>query len=391
MTRIHFKKALLSAAFAIITAFNAQAVYYSLDELNFLIDLPEGYQISDAAQDGSSFFFETKLMPVKVALKFYNAPEYNSSAQALQNVLDQLQCKVPLTTYEWYGRDTSLSTFSFTAANTVFTGWALAVNIPDKNKYLVLMAYSDQMISEDCEQFTLSIMDNIYLCAQDFRRFGPVSHYAYYADMNNPEEITLNIADTQIKTSIDKLAKEAEQFVLEREWAVLTLYANHPDWKTAWQRYYRQLFKQSYVLLDKVSQDIYISLFKKAREANKMNPQLEIAKYILSWTQDFEYQRDHKTTDFTPLTAAITGTGSDCDSRSMLICCLCEHLGIKTELFISREYSHAVCGLAVDYPGAAIEVDGVNYVLGETTAKVDLGRIAQTQSDTSKWIEVDLP
>ena len=38
-----------------------------------------------------------------------------------------------------------------------------------------------------------------------------------------------------------------------------------------------------------------------------------------------------------------------------------------------------------------IEVNGTKFVLGETTAKVNFGLIAQEQSDTSKWIEVDLP
>ena len=118
---------------------------------------------------------------------------------------------------------------------------------------------------------------------------------------------------------------------------------------------------------------------------------MELIQILLDWVQDFKYRRDSKGTDFTPVTASVQGVGSDCDSRSLLMCILLEHMGIKSELFISREYSHSVFGLAVRHNGALINVDGTDFVLGETTAKVNFGLIAQEQSDTKKWIPVDLP
>jgi hypothetical protein len=66
-------------------------------------------------------------------------------------------------------------------------------------------------------------------------------------------------------------------------------------------------------------------------------------------------------------------------------------MGIKAELFISREYSHAMFGLALNKKGALINVDGTDFILGETTAKVDFGLIAKEYRDTNKWIPVDLP
>ena len=68
------------------------------------------------------------------------------------------------------------------------------------------------------------------------------------------------------------------------------------------------------------------------------------------------------------------------------------HLGIKPELFISREYSHAVYGLDLNLPGAKIEVNGTEFLLNETTAKgVRPGLMAKDMSDTEKWIPVLLP
>ena len=75
----------------------------------------------------------------------------------------------------------------------------------------------------------------------------------------------------------------------------------------------------------------------------------------------------------------------------MLLCILLAQNGIKTNLFISREYSHAVYGADINSQGAKIEVNGREYLLGETTVKnLKPGLIAQEQSDTEKWIPVPL-
>ena len=43
-------------------------------------------------------------------------------------------------------------------------------------------------------------------------------------------------------------------------------------------------------------------------------------------------------------------------------------------------------------PGAKIEVNGINFLLNETTARnIKPGLIAQDQCDTEKWIPVNLP
>ena len=110
----------------------------------------------------------------------------------------------------------------------------------------------------------------------------------------------------------------------------------------------------------------------------------------MNWVQNFEYKRgDEKSTDFTSVFDSLAGVGSDCDSRSMLMCILLKQNGINTTLFISREYSHAVYGAELNAEGAKTEVSGKEYLLGETTVKnLKPGLIAQEQNDTEKWIPV---
>ena len=231
--------------------------------------------------------------------------------------------------------------------------------------------------------------DSIFFCQEDFRRPGPVTTFAFPKTEN--AEIVLNIGGKTIISNLEADAIERSKFVLEREYDVLKIYGNHEKWKEAWQRYYRQLFRESYNAFDDIARDVYKELLPSAQKANFKAPHMEMIQMLLDWVQDMEYERDRAHADFTVPVAAIQGFGCDCDSRSMLMCIMLEHFAIPTELFISREYSHAVFGAAVNQNGAAIEANGINYVLGETTAQVNFGLIAQEHSDTSKWIEVDLP
>ena len=252
-----------------------------------------------------------------------------------------------------------------------------------------MLTYADAQISRDCDQYMLSIIDSIFFCQEDFRRPGPVTTFAFPKTEN--AEIVLNIGGKTIISNLEADAIERSKFVLEREYDVLKIYGNHEKWKEAWQRYYRQLFRESYNAFDDIARDVYKELLPSAQKANFKAPHMEMIQMLLDWVQDMEYERDRAHADFTVPVAAIQGFGCDCDSRSMLMCIMLEHFGIPTELFISREYSHAVFGAAVNQNGAAIEANGINYVLGETTAQVNFGLIAQEHSDTSKWIEVDLP
>ena len=121
------------------------------------------------------------------------------------------------------------------------------------------------------------------------------------------------------------------------------------------------------------------------------NPNLVYAQKILQFVQEKKYGRTPAGTDFTDLCSTFLGKESDCDSRSLLVAILLSQMNIKSTLFVSPEYSHAIVGAVLDKSGAKIDVAGNSYLLGETTAKVDFGLIAQNYNDTNKWINIQLP
>lgn len=218
-----------------------------------------------------------------------------------------------------------------------------------------------------------------------------ITTYAF--PRNNPKNVSVSIGGKIINTQIDADDNVANQFVIDCEFAVLSLYANDKKWQEAWKRYYRMIYKDSYGRLKKVAFDINAQIEPIIKKSD--NQEFAIDEMLLNWVQNFDYKRDNRkktSSDFTNLIDTFLGGGSDCDSRSMLMCVLLKNIGIDSVLFVSREYSHAVYGADINSWGAKINVEGKEYLLGETTAKdIKPGLIAKEFSDTSKWIPIVFP
>ena len=90
---------------------------------------------------------------------------------------------------------------------------------------------------------------------------------------------------------------EASQFVVDLEYAVLTLYSNHKKIKEAWERYYRMIYKDSYSRILPTSKKILNTFQNEASQNNKKLTTIEYAQILLSWVQNFEYRRANSKLD----------------------------------------------------------------------------------------------
>ncbi|MBR7064647.1 MAG: hypothetical protein IKI31_05845, partial [Treponema sp.] len=286
----------------------------------------------------------------------------------------------------------ALGMFSFQLENKKNEGWALSVLLPSTNAHLVLLCYSPEENSESCQAFIISTLNSLAIDRGSYYESGVITSFAF--PKNDEKKIELSIEDKKIESAINEIDSAAQDFLINLEYNVLTLYANHPKWKEAWQRYYRMIYRDTYGRLKRTAFDIYNALYFDAEDKNINNASYEYANTLLKWTQKFNYGRKKNNADFTSPIDAILGQGSDCDTRSLLLCVLLENSGIKSCLFVSREYGHAIFGLDVknesEKENARIKVSEKNFLLGETTASVNLGLIAKDMSDTKKWIPVEL-
>ncbi len=388
---MRFFKFFCLTVFLFLAQLSLFAEFYSSSYYGWNLDLPEGFVLKDASDGGLSFYLEHEFMKVRVAIKMYPLERYERNDLAMEDVLNKLNADGEIDGFEWNGRHVSIAQYEFKLPGNDMAqaGWGISATTEQKPVHLVVLCYSDKNVSDDCQQFILSAVDSLCLNKADFRTPGPVTSYAF--NSKEFQNAAIKIGSKTVDARLPAQAKESGRFVIDREFSVLTLYAKQKRWKEAWQRYYRLIFREAYSRLDAAAQAIERALKADALEKNPQNPNVEICKSLLAWTQDFSYARKQDTSDFNDLSSVLQNQGSDCDSRALLLCVLMEHYGVKTELFISGIYSHALFGVDLPYPGARITVDGTDYLLCETTAPVDMGLVAKEQSETANWIPVDLP
>lgn len=350
----------------------------------YSVDLPEEFVLVDK-NGADSYMFENAFVSSTVILKAYKKEKFSSSLEAMETVMKQLGAEFECAEIDWRNTDCIISQFAFNLGGASNTGWAVSSLLQDSKGYVVMLCYTPTEVFYDLEQFVISCVDSLCIDYGSYYSPGPLTSFAF--PKGEVQNHTVEIAGEKIDFPLNSNDIEADKFVVEREYSVLSLYQESEMWVEAWQRYYRQVYKNAYSRLKIAAFNIYNRLIKTCESEN---PEIELAQKLLSWTQGFDYVRDFTSTDFTPITASITGTGSDCDSRAMLLACLLHHMNYDTCLFISAEFSHSLFGIVLDKTGAKINIDGRQFLLGETTAQVDIGLVPANMNQTDKWIFVEL-
>ena len=388
MTRFH--KNLIRTVTFIFLLFsfaNAFAEKITDRDFDFSLDIPEGFEIADYTQDGMSYVFSHPNIPVTLVMKISEEAQAKNAAEVLKKNLNKLSAKGETDSFVWNGSSCGISSFTMTLDDNYF-GWSVAAPLKIKGAYVVLLCYAPQS-QKGCEQFIISTVNSLCINSDYLNTPGIITSYAFPPE--GRKAVSLKIGGKEIKTSIDKSDEEAAKFVIDLEYAVLTLYASHKMWKEAWKRYYKMIYRDNAGRLEQAAADIYNALYPELKETKPQDADIKYAQALLSWVQTFGYQRatNKNESDFTSLPAALIGKGNDCDSRSMLISALLNYTGIDTALLISRDYSHAMVVTDIPAPGQTFTMEnGREYLMGETTAKVTWGMIAQDHADRTKWIAV---
>lgn len=356
-------------------------------DFGFSLDIPEGFEIADYTEDGMSYVFSHPNIPVTLVMKLTEEKNAKSAAEVLNKNLKKLNASGETDSFKWNGTVCGISYFSMSLDDN-YSGWAVSAPVKIQDYYVILLCYAQES-KKGCEQFIISTINSLSINNEYLNTPGIITSYAFPPE--GSESVLLKIGGKEIKTSLDKSDEEAAKFVIDLEYSVLNLYANHKMWKEAWQRYYRMIYRDNAGRLQQTAKNIYDSIYPELKKSKPQDADIKYAQALLSWVQTFGYERAQSKieSDFTSLPASIKGKGSDCDSRSMLVSVLLNYTGIDTAMLISREYSHAVVVTDIPAPGQTFTMEnGREYLFGETTARVTWGMLAQNQADRTKWIPV---
>lgn len=356
-------------------------------DFGFSLDIPEGFEIADYTEDGMSYVFSHPNIPVTLVMKLTEEKNAKSAAEVLNKNLKKLNASGETDSFKWNGTVCGISYFSMSLDDN-YSGWAVSAPVKIHDYYVILLCYAPES-KKGCDQFIISTINSLSINNEYLNTPGIITSYAFPPE--GSESVLLKIGGKEIKTSLDKSDEEAAKFVIELEYSVLNLYANHKMWKEAWQRYYRMIYRDNAGRLQQTAKNIYDSIYPELKKSKPQDADIKYAQALLSWVQTFGYERAQSKieSDFTSLPASIKGKGSDCDSRSMLVSVLLNYTGIDTAMLVSREYSHAVVVTDIPAPGQTFTMEnGREYLFGETTARVTWGMLAQNQADRTKWIPV---
>lgn len=378
------KRRIVLAA-VLLAALSAGAERLHSPTYGYAIDLPEGFFLADKTEDNRNYLFQSDFLVTQCVIRINGANEFGSAAACLDALIRRLQGEGEAEDFLWKAHDCAVA--NLTVQGGLYSGQAACFSLPQDKGFLSVVAFSPAEQADNCMQIHLSILDAVYVDEASYFSQGIFTAYAF--PRTQSRQVQLQIAGKKISTVIDRDDEEAENFVINREFAVMRLYmeTEHPGWKEAWQRYYRQIYRASFERLNRAAFDILNAL-----NTDELT-EIQYAQLLLSWVQGMDYRRDQSpnSADLAPVTAVLQNKGSDCDSRSMLLCILMQQAGIDAAMYVSREFSHALMGIAIDAPGQFFESAGQRYLLGETTAPVTFGTAPQDVQQRGKWVDILLP
>ncbi|MDR2542034.1 MAG: hypothetical protein LBC80_01070 [Treponema sp.] len=348
----------------------------------FFVDLPQGYYFEDG--DGRDRFSFSGPEDLMFDLVIYNG-QFNTMLDLVEDVNRRLQNQGDVDFFVYNDRQAAVIKLTF--AN--YDGWGFAVELDAQSgarqgvlPMLIALSYSP-VNSGDLSLFHLSALDSIAPSIAERFYPGPITEYSYPRGEAQYVALVLD----GVYAWIHENDAEAAQVMIEREFAVLRAYLNTAYLYDAFIRYYRFIYRDSFARInDAVS--VTMNYFNGHRNLNDVEKRV-FAQRVLSFIQGFEYERDLSGSDFINLVTTIVEGRGSCDNFSMLFAMILNNADIRSAMMLSPYYGHAM-GL-VDITGSGARFDdpyGTRWLVAETTAKIDIGLIAQDESDPQHWFVI---
>lgn len=191
---------------------------------------------------------------------------------------------------------------------------------------------------------------------------GDTYHFTFEWEWKGGRTINCDISMKDIEMS------EKELDVLEHSKDPFTLLGI--DWKRYnenernvlfWRNLYRYLLSKNTDRIENL-----IKRFTEIRDREKMDNRL-LLECILTFVQNLKYKRPGGTLDVLAQPNALYRKFGDCDTKSLLLVTILEHLGYDTVIYYSSYYSHVMAGIYMNGSGEYKKIDGKKYYFVETT------------------------
>jgi hypothetical protein len=343
----------------------------------FFLDLPEGYNYIDG-NDRDRFSFSGPGGAMFDLVIYYDG--YGTMDNLVNDINRRIGNTGEVDSFNYNEKQAAIIELNFGG----YRGWGLCVELEVSSDgrlpLLLALAYGPAG-RNDLELFHISALDSICPSVEERYYPGPIIEYSYPRG---------EMKQVRLEGGINALVREndaqAAQVLIEREFFILSNYANTQFWQEAWLRYYRFIYRDSW---DRINNPVSALVANWGGfNANNETAKKAFAQRALAFVQGFNYERGLSESDFINLVTAVVQRRGDCDSRSMLWAIILARADIRSAIMVSRQYSHAMGLAEIDGNGARFDAYGTRWMVAETTDKVDIGLIAQDVSDPRHWIGI---
>ncbi len=367
---------ILAALFQAIFPAPAYAGEVQFEEHGYYMDIPEGWQLLDAADTAAVSFGDPSRRAVFQIFTF-PAGHFASAGEAAEDMRRKLAARGDQAGFLYENREAVLADWTFSAGKRPARGWF--VFLDGESRDFALLAFVPEAEFASYNDLLLSCLDSFAPREEALRRPGPVSVFYLPHPAANLRPRRVDFGGESLTVLSGEGEPDANQTVIEREARILA--GVKEGFVPAWKRFFRIIHRDTFSRLRPLAG----ALEPLIRDGT---PRDRVPAVLLAWFQEFSYARTGTLSDFqSPLSCVLTRSG-DCDSLGMAYVILLEHWGYDAILLVSAEYSHAMAGVDVPGDGARYIHDGKGYLTAELTDRVGMGLVGAKVADPAKWIPV---
>lgn len=381
---------------------SAQTVFQNPD-FDYIVDIPAGWELLDGATSEMISFSDPERIAVFQILAF-PGEQFVTVEELDRFIRERFAADGDRASFRYMDQPAIFADYRFSVGRFSVRGYMAFINGDEAD--FAVMTYIPEEFYEQYHDVTLSALDSFSPDSVTRLLPGPVSQF-FSADLEEQAQgrsggtgATLTLpsgAEYELPPAIrDPAIVDAHQVFIEREARVLSAYAptegafprpdpdTPPAWVTAWRRYFRMIFRDSYDRMEPAAEAIFEDLVREGV------PREQMPARILEWLQSAEYQRTRSLSDLMSPSSCLLAFAGDCDSLGITYAIILQHLGFDAILMASVEYSHALVAVDVAGEGARFPFRDRQWLVAELTEEVGIGMIAQDMSDIGGWIGVKL-
>jgi hypothetical protein len=244
----------------------------------YYLDIPEDWQILNAANPALVSFTDPGRRAV-FQVTVFSADAYARAREVQAYYKARIKAEGEEADFVYQGQSAVIADYRFNPGGYLARGWFIFLSA-GKNHF-ALSAFCEASAFEAFNDALLSCMDSFAPGENERLYPGPVSQFYHaFSPEKNGSSARIRFGEDSFSLAFSPQEVEANTVIIERESRLLAAAAGGENQNAAWRRYYRLIFRDSYMRLLPVARGLEPFL-RKRRDGQAL------PAAVLGWFQEF--------------------------------------------------------------------------------------------------------